>query len=139
MTVRNLVTLYRYCQSSRKLPNAQPSCTTKNSRNQAGNPKCKRQHSQETAVQSNSDNFLYRSQQIILSAVEQVKQKSIKSLKQTISLGPFPAGSTEISTAKHSSVQSNSKTAFQIFIAACLYSRNPCLRLMSTKLHHIVK
>lgn len=46
---------------------------------------------------------------------------------------------TEEPGAKHSSVQANNTSAFQIFRAACLHSRNSCLRLTSTKLHHIMK
>ena len=47
-------------------------------------------------------------------------------------MGPTPAGYTEKPKA-------NSKTAFQKFRAACLHSRNPCLRFMSIELHHIME
>lgn len=63
-------------------------------------------------------------------------QRSVSQLGQS---NLDPPGSTEEPGAKHRSVRSHAETAPHIFRAACLHSRDHCLRSTSTKLHHIVQ
>lgn len=85
--------LHMYCRSLRKLPNTQHNIEQLKS---GDKPKI-----QVTTYPGNCS--LVKSRKPLLSAVEKVKQKHKKSLKQTSAVRPTPTRS-QISTAKDSSV-----------------------------------